>query len=568
MQNVLPPTSFVAFSTWRLARPTVAWTNEELSSPRELVDHAYCLPLAGDPPDAFVESSSRTQYGERYGGDGLGHNGGGVRCGLIGTIQIKGVGQNPLVGRHADFWHHYGGARLEEAVREAVWGEICNAVLPCGGVRVLGIVLTGTHVTYQDASSNERKTKRALVFRQPALRPAHYLRAIDYQPIDTMANEASDVTRTINAVQQIDAGFRRAFGSPGTKAGDDYVLEALFEMADRFASQLAASRAKRVVHNLLNGSNICLDGRWIDFCRTSTTSDYGKVIMTRGMPAMLSQHVMLHSTLQDLCFYIAKYRLKPSALPARLPERVLERYLATLSIRLELEFLKLTGIPEHELKRIDPAMLTRLSRAMKSIVSEGDFEPFKLDSSRGQTMPSRMGTFHLNTVLRMAASCSAPSDMSEALQGELSNDGLRDRFVSAYWDVRCAYLNAPHVTCRDNAAVSLAIDSIRQNIDVEELYLPTLDAAIDGLVQNSDGEERIAAFIQDTVQKAKAVLCDASSEVSLCALFRRGSRRELGIFSNTTPNTQIQAAIEAIDERVLPPTEKLRVIKQCSRQAS
>ena len=175
--GTLPPECFVPFYANKARLPTIIWRNPELPG-LSLEHHAYFAPLADDELGSY-ETTTRSFLGERYGGDGLGANGGGVRCGLAGGVQVKGIGKNALAGSGTNFFHAYGGATLNEAILEAIWGEVCHLALPFGGVRALGILGTGTRVPLRYPKAGEdTTTARALLVRESPLRPAHYMRAI------------------------------------------------------------------------------------------------------------------------------------------------------------------------------------------------------------------------------------------------------------------------------------------------------------------------------------------------------------------------------------------------------
>jgi hypothetical protein len=89
--------------------------------------------------DNLSTNSSNTFYAERYGGIGIGTNGGGARCGYYKSYQIKGVGRTPLVGKDCETWHSYGGLSLFDAIYEAIYSKILNNVLPKGAVNTCGV---------------------------------------------------------------------------------------------------------------------------------------------------------------------------------------------------------------------------------------------------------------------------------------------------------------------------------------------------------------------------------------------------------------------------------------------
>ena len=100
----------------------------------DLNNYHYCSPHPDDNESAYLPEE-KFLLGERYGGRGVGDHSG-VRCGLDGDIQIKGVGRNILAGKNSEFLRSHGGVTLSEAIREPLWGEICHHVLPLGLCRI------------------------------------------------------------------------------------------------------------------------------------------------------------------------------------------------------------------------------------------------------------------------------------------------------------------------------------------------------------------------------------------------------------------------------------------------
>lgn len=96
----------------------------------------------------FDEADTKLFLAERYGGFGIGYNGGGARCGSLGPFQVKGCGKNLLAGADQDVHHSYGGFKALYAAHEAIYGSILEGILPLGAVRILGIILTGADGAY------------------------------------------------------------------------------------------------------------------------------------------------------------------------------------------------------------------------------------------------------------------------------------------------------------------------------------------------------------------------------------------------------------------------------------
>ncbi|MHB1992682.1 hypothetical protein [Metallibacterium scheffleri] len=134
--------AFAPFMAKRLRNPTLVWTNQrwfmkrgvDIASPVAsaeieawlLSSFAFAIPLARDPEEAFADEW-RTFRADRYGG-GNGHvrHGGSGRVGTLGAFQVKGIGATPLVGDIDNWSYSHGCLWLEEAIREAICGEIAD----------------------------------------------------------------------------------------------------------------------------------------------------------------------------------------------------------------------------------------------------------------------------------------------------------------------------------------------------------------------------------------------------------------------------------------------------------
>ena len=91
---------------------------------------------------SFNQNETLQLLAERYGGKGIGNNGGGARCGTYGSYQLKGIGANMLVGDHDDLVHSYGGLDARSAICEVVFTNVLSKVLPLGVVDIHGIIFT------------------------------------------------------------------------------------------------------------------------------------------------------------------------------------------------------------------------------------------------------------------------------------------------------------------------------------------------------------------------------------------------------------------------------------------
>lgn len=506
---VLPPTSFVSFSASKLSAPSVVWTNLSLSPELDVERYGYAIPLPGDPESAYLPVEKEF-YGERYGGTGVYSNGGGVRCGLDGEVQVKGIGRNPLVGRTADFFHSYGGASLAEAIVEAVWGELCNLALPFGAVRVHGLVLTGTRVPMMAPRAGQETTMpRALILREAVVRPAHYMRSVFYQPTDAMKSSPSDVDRTRLAVQSISQTLRGLVGEEGSAPLKTASINAaLTEMFCRFAAQIAAGRAKRIMHGALTDSNLSMDGQWLDYATVSAMGDYGN-IYTCGDSSFLHDERSLLGLCADLLFYVGKYFCLSDEVALIGPGELWGRFNQYFHARLEVEFLKLTGISESQLRGLDPDICHDLYQCMVAIMRAGTGNKFMMityDPEIIQRMPLKTGHFHLNTILSTIALCASAQQALAELADLLCAEELRARLVRSYFALRERYLDQYGTASeRAHAEMFNAVNMLRVNMSLPHLYRPHLYGAIFELIAASGNVSR---FIEKTIDTAKVILAE------------------------------------------------------------
>ncbi|RQP23680.1 hypothetical protein [Piscinibacter terrae] len=499
MLDTLPASSFVPFAARRVAGARVLWHSGTLSPQALLERHAFAI---GNDADATGDIG--TFLAERYGGAGLVNNGGGVRCGLRDGYQVKGIGRNPLSGRDASFWYSHGAAALEEAVREAIWGEVCAAVLPHGGVRVHGVIATGREVPYDAGGGAMRTLPGALIVRDAVLRPGHYMRAVYYQPNEDVAREhPSDAMRTRLAILQLGTGLASALGWPVQSCADVAgINRALLEVAERLATQLAACRARKIVHGALTCSNVALDGRLLDYGTITAVSDYGRVIVARGFPDMLSDHAGFVTTLRNLAFYVHKYLPGASRQGLVQPEELVHRYLARLNDRACMEFLKLTGVTQQRLEQVPEATRLQVYACINDIVAAGNGEPFKL-----RDMPARMGRYHLNTILREAA-LSGEADMDARLAPSLPDAALRQRLVQSLLQLRQEAPLPQDETQRRHAQAFTALNACRLNSNMPRLYRAALMQHIEQCLAADDPVPVIDAAIRSLRDEAHALLAD------------------------------------------------------------
>lgn len=195
----------------------------------------------------------RILFAERYGGRGLGNNGGGARVGTMGRYQLKGVGTNCLAGAGTHDSHRYGGLDAQLATNEAIMSNALCRVLPHGCAQVVGLIHTGAQTAF---TYDGDPCLGAIMVRESSTRPAHYLPA----PGFTLGpGERPGLATDRERVRSVLHELRAALG--GTH---EHFWRFMTHFLERSAHQFGCARANRLTHGALSASNLCMDGRWLD----------------------------------------------------------------------------------------------------------------------------------------------------------------------------------------------------------------------------------------------------------------------------------------------------------------
>lgn len=257
--------------------------NTQLYKQHLLRQCAYAIPDEIFTISHVQESTSATV--DRYGGEGIGCNGGSGRAVFVNGYHVKGIGRTPLVSPLTDQAHASGGAYLEECAREVVLSEIVDAEFPHGAVPVLAIIDTG-FVQIWDTNRGPKLERRCLLIRPAYLRPAHFMRALNYvghHHHDGML-DAQRVALTIQiACEQ--------FGLNEFSAQWE-------NFWSRWANQLAYAFVHRLNHGGNSASNIALDGQLMDFGGMTALPSWARISITEGgWPAGQDMNYLIHAQL-------------------------------------------------------------------------------------------------------------------------------------------------------------------------------------------------------------------------------------------------------------------------------
>lgn len=245
--------------------------NEE-QNPEQYKQHllrqcAYAVPGETVTISHVTESIGVTA--DRYGGEGIGRNGGSGRAAFVNGYHIKGIGRTPLVSPVTDQAHASGGAYLEECAREAVLSEIVDAEFPHGSVPVLAIIDTG-FVQIWETDNGPKPERRCLLVRPAFLRPAHFMRALEY--IGHNPNEGmKDAQRVALTIQQA-----------CTQLGSNLFSKQWEAFWLHWAEQLAHAYVHRINHGGNSESNISLDGCLLDFGAMTAVPSWARITLVQG----------------------------------------------------------------------------------------------------------------------------------------------------------------------------------------------------------------------------------------------------------------------------------------------
>lgn len=360
---------FVPILVERVKGISVVYKNDaEAISARVLIDQCAFV-LTTRRRDRRAEQ--QIWLSERYGGEEIVNNGGGVRCGLSIDLQVKGIGANLLLGCDSDEAHSNGHLSLVDAIYEAAWSEILEEVVPFGVQRVVAVLKMGEQAHIDGGA-------RALLIRRPEIRPAHFERAIYFKPIrDASWHREADVRRVRNSVRRLGEILPR----PAVIAEQQWrgmtdkerFSAGLGEFARRLAAQLAYMRSRFMAHGCTS-SNVSIDGRLLDFTSVMSLLAFG----AESLPDLKAiwnkasrEHLPIMKSISSICFYANKYWLKDHEFSAQALGYAIREFSREFDAKFARYFLCMAGVP-HVLaeKMADVPVAAGWMRELKSALVE------------------------------------------------------------------------------------------------------------------------------------------------------------------------------------------------------
>lgn len=286
-----------------------------------------CAYTLSTRPDADV-----TGWADRYGGDGIGFNGGSGRAVCVHGYNLKGVGRTPLVATGSDWLHSSGHITLGESIREAIFSEVMGSELPWSTVPVLAILLVDGSAGGDAANASINTERRAILVRPQFIRPAHFMRADLFRSPDRFRQQ-EDVARVRFAVDKLVGALDPTTFTLSIRA-----------MYFRFVEQIAYCFVNRITQGEHTPSNITIDGRLVDFGAATALPSWAKIATGSGGSA-IDDVVKMQRSLFFLLENVDRYR--PGIVPAWQAEApaIWAEIRQCFETKLLSEFLKLCGLP-------------------------------------------------------------------------------------------------------------------------------------------------------------------------------------------------------------------------------
>lgn len=257
-----------------------------------------------EPPKAWLEiasfqlkeyageaASTSQGFADRYGGAGIGRNGGAGRSIMLNGFYLKGVGRTPLLGSSTDISHSSGLCFLGEALRELIWSKIVQQCFPFGGVSILAIVDIGKYCG--NIPNNNENT--CVVVREPILRPAHFDRAYFFCELD-LSNGVQDELRVSENVARL---FKEL-----TAAG---AWQWLLQWSGQWATQVGFSFAHRFSIGGVTTSNVDCFGGVVDYGGMISLPSWGKFERVPGEPVFGEELTALLSGVFSIYLQFARH---------------------------------------------------------------------------------------------------------------------------------------------------------------------------------------------------------------------------------------------------------------------
>ena len=517
----LPSQSFTSIQTTKLKLASVLWTDSWESTDELMKGGVYCVPQTYESA-LYDYEHTRNEAVDIYGGFGIGAAGGSGRCSIFRGMQTKGVGRTPLVSLDGDHYHSSGTMSMEEACQEAIFSAVYGRCLPFGALETVAVALTGGKFVEQFPNGTTVARRRALIFRPFTIRPAHFLRNLFFARAATTTQSyavglTADAHRTQKALLNLPKTLAVTLGLTASSGAEvDDLYDSLRELGRRYAHQIAASFAKRLPHGALNGSNLALNGAYLDFGVSSYVPDYRRQARSSGWIDPWTEKNLPLRALTMLYAQYFSYCTDDRA--AKIQDiQVLESdYYFHYDYRLTLEMIKMTGLPEDLARECPSEISAPLFREMRKIWTRGAQEPYvsfpAAEIQRAFNPPPRStGRYKLNKLLSTVALASDRSDLSAILAKEIDDPNLLIAFEKSYLQFRSWLENYVGTSKKGAISQYIKLQALRKNGSLEGLSRLVLQEELRNMevADNFDAMK----YINDKIEEASYILSDLHPKI-------------------------------------------------------
>lgn len=408
-----------------------------------------------------------------------------------------------LAGPGRDKWHRHGALSLQDAVRETLLGELFAVAAPHGAVRSLGILDLG--FTFATEVGKEKKpgvAPRALLYRQQGVRLAHFMRSSFMNVGCNLAQR--ELSRMRDGIPR----FANWLCGSSSHVHFEAAAQGVRTVFGRLMTQLAVLRTKRLVHGSLIPSNLCIDGRFLDFTTTTAVSTLQPVLVSVGGWSSQHQHHQALLALPDLLFYISKFDTRCAVVRKKFDKicRALMTELTVLHDRsLMREHLGLAGFPLQRAAELDRPTKNALLAALVAVIQCGSVEGHLYFGGDEHFMLAQTGRDDILAVVSEAI-CETTGLVLPLVESYQPDPGafptaVRREFVRAFGEAS-RQMRTGDLSPLEQGMAWL-IRAVQRHADLSPLYRRHLDGEINDLCLRARGD--ISRYLEQMVGRWSGV---------------------------------------------------------------
>lgn len=489
--------NFIPFTVTKLITGKTVWINKKVEQHlgfdtdsekfrdefSYVIREASCFRSLG-----FDCADTKVYQAERYGGKGIGKNGGGARSGSIGRFQIKGIGPNVLVSSGGEHHHAYGGLDAPHAINETIYSVVLSEILPLGTVNICGLIATGGKTAFE---VNGDECVGMLLVRESCVRPAHFLRAPSFSSPE--ASIPSDLTRIRSLHHYL---RKKTFRSDAEFM--NYVASFLVSCANQFSFAQVA----RIMNSTLSPSNLSMDGRWLDIPMASFLSGGVNYGQASQFYSEYEAPLQAASEIVDMYSKYNRVQLDFSSLVMFYFKEYHAYYLRHAGYIFSIPFAKM------ELHANNDYWRFLFSSIQKIILSGKEIQPKRATPDKNDPIVMLVMGLFLSLV---------DTEKSNLYLSRLHclSEFERGSLVPAFFEFYSQTINQESASKPEKGiAISLAIRSLRRSILSGSFYLPNIDDETRYICKNGFLDE-VPRYINECYQTAKWIFNENETDQAI-----------------------------------------------------